>query len=292
MKLKQILIVTIGLCFLSVSAASAFKIYGVDDDSDTIKLFDTSTGNYDVIAQGVPDEIESLTWAGGTTYYGMRSDNARDSTSQLYKFDISGDDVTWEAVGGEIAYNNIDALQYADGMLYATDNKKDKLLALNTNGEVQGSVDVGALGLKKVEGLAYNNGTLYASDTNNDGQKPTDDKAYTDHSSALFTIDISNINISQGSITGIDVQNVGQIGFGQVEALLFADGALYGTSDMHNVFFQIDLNATGDLGTYLNDWGSDIEGVAIAETAVPEPSTIILLGFGLLGLAAFKRKRK
>ncbi len=61
---------------------------------------------------------------------------------------------------------------------------------------------------------------------------------------------------------------------------------------MHNVFFQIDLNATGNLGTYLNDWGSDIEGVAIAETAVPEPSTIILLGFGLLGLAALKRKRK
>lgn len=286
MKSIQIIIVAAFFCFSSVSAVSAFNIYGVDDDSDTIKLFDTSTGIFNVIAQDVPDEIESLTWAGGSTYYGMQSYNSK-KTSQLYKFDISGDQVTWETVGDEIAFGNIDALQYANGILYATDNKKDELISLKTNGVLLDSVNVKALGLKKVEGLAYNNGTLYASDTEYGGRDGYKLNQWGDHDSALFKIDISE---GIAGISADDIEYVGQIGFGQVESLLFNDGALYGTSDTHNAFFQIDLNANGASGIYLSDWGTDIEGIAIAESAVPEPSTIILLGLGILGLVSFRKK--
>ena len=48
-------------------------LYGINDDFDRIERYDN--GTITILEGSTPDEIESLTWAGGTTYYGMQSTN-------------------------------------------------------------------------------------------------------------------------------------------------------------------------------------------------------------------------
>ncbi|GEM_PF-2821557 len=285
-------------------ALSTTMILGIDDDSDKFALYDLETNEARLLDATIlsgddrgngraPKEIESLTYGGDGIFYGVQSYNWK-TTSQLYKFEISDDlnDITVETVGTGFDASNIDAVEYADGMLYAVDNSRNKneLVAVDTlTGQVVGRKSVtGDSGAKKFEGLAYKDGILYGSATTNDGKKRSDGSLTTgDHSSSLYTIDL---------VTG-EAGLVGQIGFGQVESLTFAGDTLYGTSDTSDAFLEIALlleDTGGNLGKVLSDWGSDIEGIAgnsmpdAAES--PEPATMFLLGAGLVGLAALKRR--
>ena len=280
-------ILAICLVFLLSGNAFGLSFYGINDDKDRIELF--KNGISTIIAEEVPDEIESLTWAGGSTYFGIQSYNSRNSKSQLYKFEITDTSATWEKVGNSIGYNNIDALEYANGLLYGMDNKKDKLLVINTDGAVENAINMKEQGLTKVEGLAYNeiDGKLYASDTKIKGDDGYNLNSWGDHNSSLFSIDIEN------TVNQFQTEYLGQTGFGQVEALTFVEGTLYGTSDTHNMLFGIDYSRFGAdnnlLSFTLDDWGSDIEGI-VGTAAVPEPATMALFALGLLGLAGVSRK--
>jgi choice-of-anchor A domain-containing protein/uncharacterized repeat protein (TIGR01451 family) len=295
-----------------VSTPGDVLLIGINDDEDRFEIYNTETKEktfpkpFDIVisdsgkrarveATDVPDEIESLVYVGDGTYYGIQSYNKAqnvDKTSQLYKFTLNHDttEITIEKVGEPFSGTDIDAIEYGDGVFYAMDNKTDTLLVLDMDGNIISSTKLKKLGLTKVEGLAYKDGVLYASDTQVKGKDGYNLNDNGDHSSSLFTIDVVD---GLDDLRSDDIRYIGQIGFGQVEALTFVDDILYGTSDLSDSLFSIDLG-TG-FATFMDDWGSDIEGIAAVfggAEAVPEPGTMALVGLGLLGIGLTVRRKR
>jgi len=261
--------------FTFVCAVPAFAgpiIFGINDDSDRFHSYNLSNGNRTDFGATMPNEIESLTWGGGNTYYGMQSFNTAGTKSTLYKFTIGGNEsggfTVSSKAGLSIEYDNIDSMEYANGSLYAIDNSLNKMLQLDLDGKVVGSWDSG---LNKVEGMAYDGqGNLYLSQTYKGAKKDTSD---------LYVMNLSTKLVTK----------LGTLDYGQVEALTFVDGILYGTSDTNDELFSVDF-AGGSVSTnYVGDWGTDIEGMA---PAVPIPAAVWLLGSGLIGLVGIRRKLK
>jgi len=144
-------------------------------------------------------------------------------------------------------------------------------MTINLDGSKHGDKKVHGLGNKKIEGLAYgSDGLLYVSSATHSEQ------------SWLYSMNLDGTNF----------QEIGEIqsmytAYGQVEALTFLDDVLYGVgSKGGNPLIKIDTGSGAVFGNPVN-WGSgDIEGIAAGgSAAVPEPATILLLGFGLLGFA-------
>lgn len=83
---------------------------------------------------------------------------------------------------------------------------------------------------------------------------------------------------------------IGDIGFDNVYGLNYTDGTLYGftlgaeTIAIDTSTGEGSLLFTNQIRAYGADGAGGVE--------IPEPSTLVLLGLGVLGLGAWRRKRK
>jgi len=104
------------------------------------------------------------------------------------------------------------------------------------------------------------------------------------YGSDVATDKLVTINTSTGAAT-----SVGSLGFSFVDGLAFDPNTntLYGSDDVFNDLLTI--NTSTGAATLVGALGfSDVRGLAV----VPEPSTVILAAIGLIGLAAFGRRRR
>ena len=252
----------------------------------------------------IPTEVENLTGVGGGIFYGIQSNGG---TNCLYEFKVGGSysdgyTMSEKLISDAIGHSNIDSMDWDGTNLYAISNNSvtgnaTTLFKLGLDGSVVGtdinldsSGGFNTLRNDKFEGMAYNvaDGYFYLSYTHKfvtvDGviQKDVNNKPIWSEKSDLFKMD------SSGNLTLLGI-----MGYAQVEALTFIDGALYGVSDGTDNLFEINFDVDGNF-TGTGDgstWKHDIEGMAVGST-VPIPGAIWLLGSGLMGLVGFKRRKK
>lgn len=96
--------------------------------------------------------------------------------------------------------------------------------------------------------------------------------------------------VSVNSTTGVG-SLIGSIGYGNVYGLNFWGSTLYGFTSFGDT---ITIDTTTGAGTFLasNSIGAyGADGAGGVAAAVPEPSTMLLLGSGLLGMVLYRRKR-
>jgi len=164
---------------IQVQTVFASYILGYNEDVGKFQNFNLDDNSTTDLNYGGDSfsELESLTYGGGSTYYGIESFNKK-KPSTLYTFELVGDTITGTASGNAIDTSNIDAVTFIDGLLYAFDNKRDKLTTIdavtfidgllyafdnkrdklttiNLDGSKHGDKKVHGLGNKKIEGLAY-----------------------------------------------------------------------------------------------------------------------------------------
>lgn len=194
------------------------------------------------------------------------------------------------------------------GLLFTVNTVLDQLFAVDP---ISGTFSsVGDIGFDFVQGLAIepSSGSLFGIDSATRNLLRID--TLTGHAEAVGSIEPSfartiTFNPSSGALLGADfiadqlasfdtmtgaATPVGDFGFTLVSGIDFdpATGALIGSDLITNQLVSIDP-MTG-AGTPLTSL--DISGSIVALAFVPEPSTSLLLGLGLLGLATRRPSRR
>ncbi len=73
----------------------------------------------------------------------------------------------------------------------------------------------------------------------------------------------------------------------------YSSGVLLGFSDRNNFFATFDLTQNGNNTNLGGIAGlTDVEGMDFFRASVPEPGTLLLLGWGLAGFAFWSRKKR
>jgi hypothetical protein len=208
---------------------------------------------------------EGLGVSGGVLY------TAADTTAgvNLYTVSVTG-------AGGTLD------MSYAGADIVAFGSTTTGLFAVDTSGNLYSinsttfaATLVGATGLSSLsaDGLSTNSGTLYFTDAGD-----------------LYTL---NTSTGEATLTGAMGSSSGVDGVG---GMVYEDGTLYGTdaagdSQSGEIF---TINTSSGLATDTGENSPDIKvgaGLAPDPLLTPEPSSLLLLGSGLLGLMIIGRKR-
>ncbi len=253
-----VILLTIGGSSLS-NAATVYVgdhlagIYSVETDTGVATL----VGNSGSAMTDIAFDLNGNLW--GVTF------------DSLYRIDKNTAAST--LVGSLGSINSANALIFApDGSLFTAGWNSPLLYAVNTT--TGAATAVGNMGRNSSGDLEFDgNGTMFMA-------------------SRGATDSIVQVNPNTGAGTLI-----GNTSFGQLYGLTYVDDTMFGFTRKNIISINL-LNGSSSIfrpitGMAGNAWGASLLPVEVPPSSpVPEPTTLILLNSGLLGLAYFRRKNK
>ena len=269
MKRITIFLLVAASCMLLASATLASPFW-VSFNGGSIGLLDTTTGNVsDAFNPPGVDTFIDIAFDPLGDLYGIASNN-------LYSIDPSTNTAAPIGSWGDF---NLNALVIAgDGTAYAMGADNTNLYTLNLF--TAAATAVGDTAFFSKGDLEFDDmGNLYLS-------------GYGSGYTGAFNSHLIRINSGTGASTYI-----GEIGFPFVFGLAFVEGTMYGVSQLD--YFDIDLTTGAGGGATTGNWlgtpfstaaGASAPAPGPGPEPVPEPCSMLLLGTGLLGLAALRKK--